>query len=236
MDQAGHVDAKETREPNGAASGKTSESNETSSSLYQDPAAALQGLVDSYYYWGEKLTDSSFALSLAVIGANWAVFGSVDQIRGNIWAELSIASILLSLAINLIGMKRLAEAHLKQIEYAEANAARWKGEFDKARNTSNPWPSTAQIDRLARRLRASRTFFPLIGGGLFIAALFLTELKPKPKEAESTRQPTAGLSLAPGEQSNSAAVGARRVGVFGFDALGDFKLTLRAAAWVARCR
>lgn len=207
MEQAGDVKPGETgqvRSNDPANAGKvisevTSASDETSSSLYESPATALKGLVDSYYYWGEKLTDSSFALSLAVIGANWAVFGSIDQIRGNIWSELSIASILASLAINLIGMKRLAEAHLKQIEYAEANAARWKTEFDKARNTSCPWPSTKQIDRWARNLRTSRTFFPLLGGALFITALFLSPPKPKPKTTESIQQSTAQTSpAAPG--------------------------------------
>jgi hypothetical protein len=175
--EAGLVQPHEAGKPGEVASEATSTSNGTSSSLYEDPGTALKDLVESYHYWGEKLTDSSFALSLAVIGANWAAFGSIDQIRGNIWSELSIASILLSLAINLIGMKWLAEAHRKQIEYAEQDAARWKTEFDDAENKSCPWPSTAKIDTLAQRLRRCRTYFPLIGGALFIVALIFSQPK-----------------------------------------------------------
>jgi hypothetical protein len=195
-DEIGQVRSTDPGKAGKAISDVTSASDETSSSLYGSPSSALKDLIDSYHYWGEKLTDSSFALSLAVIGANWAAFGSIDQIRGNIWSEVSIASILVSLAINLVGMKRLAEAHRKQIEYAEANAARWKTEFDKAQNTSCPWPSTSQIDRLARNLRTSRTLFPLLGGALFILALFLSPPKPKSKTTESTQQSTAPTSPA----------------------------------------
>jgi hypothetical protein len=195
--ETGQAKSNEPAKAGKVISEASSPSDETSSSLYESPATALTVLVESYHYWGEKLTDSSFALSLAVMGANWAVFGSIDQIRGNIYSELSIATILVSLAINLIGMKRLAEAHRKQIEYAEANAIRWKTEFDKAQNTSCAWPSTNQIDRLARNLRTSRTFLPLLGGAFFIAALFLSPSKPKSKSTESPQQSTAQVSPGP---------------------------------------
>jgi hypothetical protein len=68
-------------------------------SLYSTPEAALSSIRDDYLYWTGKLTESSFALSLAVIGANWAVFGSVDKVLNNIWAELSIAAVILSLLL-----------------------------------------------------------------------------------------------------------------------------------------
>jgi hypothetical protein len=185
LKEARLVQPQEPPKPGEVASEATSTLTGTSSSLYENPGAALKDLVESYHYWGEKLTDSSFALSLAVIGANWAAFGSIDQIRGNIWSELSIASILLSLAINLIGMKRLAEAHRKQIEYAEKDADQWQREFDEATNTSCPWPSTAKIDTLAHRLRICRTYFPLIGGALFIAALIFSQPKSKTASIEA---------------------------------------------------
>ena len=60
--------------------------------LYKDPNAAATAVKESYDYWTGKLTESSFALSLAVIGANWAVFGSVDRVLNNIWSELSICN------------------------------------------------------------------------------------------------------------------------------------------------
>jgi hypothetical protein len=65
--------------------------------LYPNPHEALKSIQDYHLYWTAKLTESSFALSLALIGANWAVFGSVDKVRNNIWAELSIAAVIFSL-------------------------------------------------------------------------------------------------------------------------------------------
>jgi hypothetical protein len=65
--------------------------------LYGNPQEALKSIRDDYFYWTSKLTESSFVLSLALIGANWAVFGSVDKVRNNIWAELSIAAVIFSL-------------------------------------------------------------------------------------------------------------------------------------------
>ena len=67
--------------------------------------------------------ETSFALSLAVIGANWAVFGSVSKLLSNIWAELSIATVILSLGISLIGYWYLGGQLRVRIAYAEQDAA-----------------------------------------------------------------------------------------------------------------
>jgi hypothetical protein len=158
---------------------------EQDTSLYETPKTALESLVESYHYWGEKLTDSSFALCVGVIGANWAVFGSFDKIRGNLWSELSLSAVVVALGTNLVGMKLLAEAHRERIEYAEANEERWKAEFKAAKNTSCPWPSTDKIDRLAKALRECRTYLPLLGGVLFIVALVCGQVQPKADSAEA---------------------------------------------------
>lgn len=50
-------------------------------------SGAKEGLADvrtDFFYWTGKLTDSSFQLSLALIGANWAAFGSFAKIVNNI--------------------------------------------------------------------------------------------------------------------------------------------------------
>ncbi len=140
--------------------------------LYETPRAALQSIREDYSYWTGKLTESSFALSLAVIGANWAVFGSVDKIRNNIWAELSIAAVILSLGIGLIGHWLLGGQLRKRILYAEQNGARWQNEFDENLGKSTPWPSTERIDHSAALFRFLKTFLPVLGGALFLIALF----------------------------------------------------------------
>jgi hypothetical protein len=140
--------------------------------LYEGPQAALKSIRDDYSYWTSKLTESSFALSLAVIGANWAVFGSVDRVLNNIWAELSIAAVILSLVISLIGHWFLGGQLRKRIAYAEQDTARWQKEFNENAGKSTPWPSTERIDRLAAQFRFLKTFLPVLGGSLFLIALF----------------------------------------------------------------
>src|SRR2546429_7135017 len=113
--------------------------------LYADAGEALKEVRKDFYYWSTKLTESSFALSLAVIAANWAVFGSLDKILNNRWSQFSIASVILALGLNLIGYKRLIDALRKQIRYAEADRPRWHTEFDESLKMRTDWPYTAKI-------------------------------------------------------------------------------------------
>ena len=140
--------------------------------LYKDPQDAVKTLQEGYLYWTGRLTESSFALSLAVIGANWAVFGSVDRVLSNPWSEVSIAVVIVSLVINLFGNWKLGGMLRKRIEYAERDPVRWQKEFNEAAGKITPWPSTTTIDRCASALRFMRTFLPAIGGACFIIALF----------------------------------------------------------------
>ncbi len=118
------------------------------------------------------MTESSFALSLALIGANWAVFGSVDRLRSNIWAEMSIAAVILNLVISLIGNWWLGGLLRKRVEYAEQDATRWQKEFTENAGKSTPWPSTQTIDCLAIVFRFAKVFLPVIGGACFLVVLF----------------------------------------------------------------
>ncbi|MDT4289470.1 hypothetical protein RO575_07855 [Methylomonas sp. MO1] len=141
--------------------------------LYTTPDEALKVLREEYNYWTGRLTDSSFNLSIALIAANWAVFGSVDKILTNHWAKGSIALILLLLGINLIGCKILGEWHDERIKYAEANPNRWHTEFSETFGKSNSWPFSNKIISLSKLLRWCKTWLPLFGGGMFLVALLL---------------------------------------------------------------
>jgi hypothetical protein len=158
----------------------------SANSLYKDPQDALKTLQEGYLYWTGRLTESSFALSLAVIGANWAVFGSVDRVLNNCWSEVSIAAIILSLVLNLFGNWKLGGMLRKQIAYAEKNPKRWEAEFKEASGISSPWPSTWKIDRSAIVLRWLRTFLPALGGACFLIALFIPPKVVSKKESQST--------------------------------------------------
>ena len=142
-----------------------------SSLLYKDDADGLQKVHERYYYWTEKLTSSSFDLSLAVIAANWAVFGSVDKILTNVWSKISIFTVLLSLGITLIGTKFMSEWLRKRIEFAEANRQKWMDEYKRSIGCDDPWPFTTEIDSLGLWLRRCRTWLPIMGGICFLIGL-----------------------------------------------------------------
>jgi hypothetical protein len=138
---------------------------------YSNAGEAQKDLQDDYEYWTGKLTDLSFQLSLAIIGANWAAFGNLETILRNTWAKLSLASIILGIAINLFGTKYLGEVLGKRLKYAEANPERWNQEYS---DPPEHWPFTAKSDALARFLREVKTWAPLIAGTLFLIGLFAT--------------------------------------------------------------
>jgi hypothetical protein len=135
---------------------------------------ALEAVRSDFNYWSEKLTDTSLQLSFAVIAANWAVFGSVNKVLENDWAKYSLFLVLLSLGISLAGSKWMSELHRVRYEYAESDPARWEREFTASVGRRVAWPFTDDIERLGRILRLCKTWLPLGGGVLFLAALILS--------------------------------------------------------------
>jgi hypothetical protein len=156
---------------NNAAQQEKHPSKGLGSTLYSNSSQALNKVQEDFLYWTEKLTDNSFNLSLAVIGANWAVFGTVDKVMQNLYARASIAIVLIGLGINLIGTKLMSEQHRARVEYAEADPARWEREFKETHGRNDPWPYTKKIETLGRRLRFAKTWLPILGGALFLFAL-----------------------------------------------------------------
>lgn len=140
--------------------------------LYADASDGLKAVREDYLYWTGKLTDSSFELSVGLIAANWAVFGSVQKIVANVWAKSSIALVILILGISLVGAKAMGDLHRRRINYAGENVDRWEKECAAALGHLGPWPFTNRIERLGRCLRETKTWLPLIAGGCFLVALF----------------------------------------------------------------
>lgn len=152
--------------------------------LYETPAAALKAVHERFYYWSSKLTDSSYTLSLAVIGANWAVFGSLDKILQNAWSQWSVATVILALGVNLLGIKWLSEAHAEQVRYGESHHEEWSKRFKETAGADDFWPYTRSIAVTARRLRSARTWLPLLGGALFLIALFTSAPKQQDQQSQ----------------------------------------------------
>jgi hypothetical protein len=166
---------------------------QSATGLHDSSQAAVKSIRDDYFYWTGKLTESSFVLSLAVIGANWAVFGSVDKVLNNICAEISIALVILNLVISLIGNGLLGRLLLQRIDYAEQDPTRWEKEFNENAGKSKHWPSTQTIDDWAGAFRIAKIFLPVIGGAFFLIALFT---QPKAQKDESHSGPSASSTPA----------------------------------------
>lgn len=142
--------------------------------LYENEGDGLTKVHERYHYWTEKLTNSSFELSLSVIAANWAIFGSVQGILTDSWAKYSMAVVLIGLILNLIGTKLMSEWLCKQVNWAEANPESWSNQYKKSLGTSDPWPFTKEIDTLGWYLRQVKTWLPIISVVLLIIGLFLS--------------------------------------------------------------
>lgn len=138
---------------------------------YADAWLALKDVEESYIDWTKRLSETSFQLSLAIIGANWAAFGTVDKIMNNVWAKLSLIVVIVHLAINLIGTKWIGETLGQRLDYARADPQRWRKEYGES---VEPWPFTAKSEKPARLLRELRMWFPLIAGALFLVALLIS--------------------------------------------------------------
>ena len=140
--------------------------------LYSDSRSAVQTVRDDYLYWTQRLTDGHIQLSVGLIGANWAVFNSINGILNNNWSAASVAVVIVSLVVNLLGIRRMAELHRARIAYAESDPSQWQREFEESlQQKATAWPFTPQIEHLARILRECRTWLPVVSGMLFLAGL-----------------------------------------------------------------
>ena len=139
---------------------------------YESSADGYKKVRDEYEYWTGKLTDTSMQLSYAVIAANWAVFGTANQVLHNRYSKWSIALVLFSLVVNLFGSWLLGELHRSRAVGAETRSVEWKLEWKRYKEHTNPlWPFTRSIIAVATVMRQIKVWFPLAGGGLFLIAL-----------------------------------------------------------------
>jgi hypothetical protein len=133
------------------------------SGAYKEPVEALKGVGEAFNAWSGSLTSTSLQLCYALVGANWVVFGSIKEILKSEWAKLSLLSILIVIAANVVVALLMTELHRRQYRYAEEEVDRWKAEFEKYASTSHPWPFTRTIEVVGAVSRWVKAIFPLIG-------------------------------------------------------------------------
>lgn len=110
-------------------------------------------------------------MSIALIAANWAVFGTLDRILDNLWSKGSIFLLVLNLVLNWVGAKLMSQKLCSQWEKAERSPEEWSRAWEEAERNHSPWPFTSDIQALGRRLRACKLWLPLLAGLCFIVAL-----------------------------------------------------------------
>src|SRR5688572_17386289 len=116
---------------------------------YESPQAGLTAVAQWFGNWTQKLADSSLQLSYALIAANWAVFGSVDQVLRNLWSRASLFLVIAFLGVNLLATFIISELLRRQYSAAEKDPARWEDLFRRTKGRDHPWPSTSTIDGLS---------------------------------------------------------------------------------------
>ncbi len=108
----------------------------------------------------------------ALIGANWAIFTSINGILASFWAKWSIVLVLLALTVGVLGSWVLSELMRSQISRAESNYGGWAKEFAEAKGTSDPWPFSEGMEITGKLMRWTRSTFVLASGiFLIIGAL-----------------------------------------------------------------
>jgi hypothetical protein len=141
--------------------------------LYATSGEALKAVRDDFHYWTGRLTENSFQLSIGVIGANWAAFGSLHTILASCWAKASLSLVLANLAFNALGAKWMSELHGKRVDYATEDITRWEKECNEALGRCVEWPFTASIVRLGRVMRELKTWLPLMAGAALLIGILI---------------------------------------------------------------
>jgi hypothetical protein len=159
------------RPPSEAASAKPAVPSDAGT-IFPEPIDATKAVNDDFIYWSGRLTEYSVQLSYAVIAGCWAVFKTKDQILGNHFVKLSLACAIGGIAINLIGAHALSEEHRAKVAYAEADLSRWRNEWQEETGHRSAWPFGKRIVITAAVLRQIKFILPLMGGALFLLALF----------------------------------------------------------------
>jgi hypothetical protein len=148
-------------------------SSEPPKGLYASADEALKKVQETYDYWSGKLNDITMQMAFALIGANWAIFGTASGILGHIWAKLSIVAVLLAMVFNIIAALALSEMTEARVTYAESDLPRWAREYKESTGQKVAWPFTDCINDTGRRMRWVRAALIATSGVCLIIGAIL---------------------------------------------------------------
>lgn len=137
--------------------------------VYATPADGMRKLADCYDYWTEKVGNLSFQISIALIGANWAVFS--NNVSDNI---LSIISIFLALGVLVASMVyagKLANLHHQAFYSAQRDRRKWKDAWERSESFDSQWPFNETIVQAGRTFQNLRIWLSISSGISLVAAV-----------------------------------------------------------------
>lgn len=129
-------------------------------------------LVEGYNAWTSGLAKHALQVGFALIGANWALYGTQAGILSNGWATASLFVAIGYLVLQLVLMQLMCMLHKRQHDYAEHDRDRWANEYDAAANTKSDWPFTRSIIRLGKVMTWLNVCAPVLSGALLFASVF----------------------------------------------------------------
>jgi len=150
--------------------------------FWEDSKKAAKGVEAALGRWSARLTEDSFTLSVAVIGANWALCGNAEVFSRNLASKISVLLIFFMLALHLFGSWIVCELFRRQMRLAEKDVEAWEKSFHATQcaDQSMPWPFTKTSRFFIIWLRRVKAILPLAAGVAFIFAFVFRE-HPKPQ-------------------------------------------------------
>lgn len=142
--------------------------------VHESPRKALEKVGFYFEGWTKILTDASLQMCYGLIGANWVVFGSVNNILRNNWAKFSLLMVLLTLGCNVVGSWLVSESLRRRFEWAESHASEWRQKFNDAAGKRDAFPFTKFQESAPFWLRQIKASFPVISGLLLILGAILS--------------------------------------------------------------
>jgi hypothetical protein len=152
-------------------------------------AVAMLGRVNGeFLYWSERLSSASLQLNLGVIGAHWAIWGTMDEIRSRPLAVCSLIFVGLGVLLNLWFASwlagRLYDRHLasasdddnwnQECLNCDKYSGKPKGDAGHMvlHSRYRHFPLTPWLGGAARLFRIVRLVFPTAGAALLVLSLY----------------------------------------------------------------
>jgi hypothetical protein len=139
---------------------------------FNSPGDGAKELQEGFNAWCSILTKHSIEATLAIIAANWAVYGNTEVILDNIWSKWSLIVAVTFLGLNLVGTGWMTFLYNKHRRYADENKIRWKNLYEEADNKTTPWPYTHLIQAVGSISRFLKVIMPFMATTFFIVSLF----------------------------------------------------------------